>query len=90
MLKARPQYWLVDLANSIYMANVDLTPTSVNIANTPKSSNHTSVKLHCEQATQSQQPNTLMPFAGNPKENIPKGLHRRKPTKHTQLVKHIG
>ena len=76
----KSQALLDEVAIAACMAYVDLNPIRANIAKTPETSSHTSVKLRCEQATASQQdtinkqPSTLMPFIGNPRENMPKGL----------------
>jgi len=70
----KSQALLDEAAIAACMAYVDLNPIRANIANTPESSEHTSIKLRCEHAKQSQQPNTLLPFVGNPRKNMPKGL----------------
>ena len=85
----KSQALLDEAALAACMAYVDLNPIRANIANTPEDSTHTSVKLRCEQATQSQQPKTLIPFVGNPRENMPKGLPFEL-TDYLQLIELTG
>ena len=68
------QALLDEAAIAACMAYVDLNPIRANIADTPETSIHTSVKLRCEQAKTGKQPITLMPFIGNPRQDMPKGL----------------
>ena len=44
------------------------------MADTPETSDYTSIKKRIHNAKQNQQPKVLHPFVGNPRENQPKGL----------------
>jgi REP element-mobilizing transposase RayT len=56
------------------MAYVDLNPIRAKMASTPETSAHTSVFHRIEHLKQSKQPAYLLPFIGNSRKNIPKGL----------------
>ncbi len=59
------------------LAYVDLNPVRAKMAETPEDSEHTSIKLRCETLKEKEapeQPDTLMPFVGNPREPMPAGL----------------
>jgi len=62
------------------MAYVDLNPVRATIANTPETSDHTSIKRRLSLLTAKskkdlqKQPAELFPFVGNPRKNRPEGL----------------
>ena len=77
-------------------AYVDLNPIRAGLAKSLTESEHTSIKRRCEQAEQAQQPNHpnqqasgLLPFAGNPRDNMPNGLPFRL-TDYLELVDWTG
>ncbi|MDU0354308.1 transposase [Paraglaciecola aquimarina] len=57
------------------MAYVDLNPIRTKIATTPENSHHTSIqkRIHALKTNQ-HPPHTLLPFVGNPRQNMPKGI----------------
>ncbi len=85
----KSQALLDEAALAACMAYVDLNPIRSNMASTPETSAHTSIKQRIQQAKQGQQPKPLMPFVGNPRETMPKGLPFELQD-YLQLVELIG
>ena len=56
------------------MAYVDLNPIRAKIADTPETSKHTSIKKRLESIKGSITTHSLMPFVGNPRQYMPKGI----------------
>jgi hypothetical protein len=90
------QALLDEKALAACLAYVDLNPIRAQIADTPEASDYTSVQRRIARAQQAmspnhpqQQPKSLLPFAGHPREPMPKGLPFRL-TDYLELVDWTG
>jgi hypothetical protein len=77
----KSQALLDEAALAACMAYVDLNPIRAGLSKTPEASAHTSIQKRAQKAKAAVLPNhpqqqakPLFPFAGNPRENMPKGL----------------
>jgi len=92
----KSQALLDETALAACMAYVDLNPIRAGIEKTPEHSKHTSIKKRIKKARTASTPNhlkqqdpTLMPFAGNPRQSMPRGLPF-KLTDYIELVDWTG
>ncbi len=70
----KSQALLDNVALAACMAYVDLNPVRAGVASTPETSGFTSVKTRAQCAQRGYQPSSLLPFVGDDREKIPKGL----------------
>jgi len=92
----KSQALLDEAALAACMAYVDLNPIRAKMAKLPEKSDHTSIKKRIQRAEKATAPNHsrqqtkgLMPFAGNPRADMPKGLPFRL-TDYLELVDWTG
>ncbi len=70
----KSQALLDDAAILACMAYVDLNPIRAKMATTPRRSNFTSIQRRIKAALDGEQPTSLLPFVGNERKDMPKGL----------------
>ncbi|MCF2908107.1 transposase [Pseudoalteromonas sp. DL2-H2.2] len=85
----KSQALLDEAAVAACMVYVDLNPIRAKLAETPETSDYTSIKKRIEHAKQRIQPSSLRRFAGNPRERMPSGLPFEL-TYYIQLVELTG
>jgi len=92
----KSQALLDEAALAACMTYVDLNPVRAGMAETPEHSAHTSVKARAARAKSAQaanhiyqQPKELLPFAGNPRQEMPQGI-AMKLTDYLELVDATG